>query len=54
MPTSYFRFKGIRCNDAYLDVIALGAFEQTVFKLVLVKLAPASCALGNEDSVGAQ
>jgi hypothetical protein len=31
-PTNRFRFKRIRCNDAYLDVIALGAFEQTVFE----------------------
>jgi hypothetical protein len=31
-PTSRVRFEGIRCNDAYLDVIALGAFEQPVFE----------------------
>jgi hypothetical protein len=26
-PTGRVRFEGIRCNDAYLNVIALGAFE---------------------------
>jgi hypothetical protein len=31
-PTSRFRFEGIGCNDAYLDVIAPGAFEQPVLK----------------------
>jgi hypothetical protein len=31
-PTSRVRFEGIRCSDAYLDVIALGAFEQPVFE----------------------
>jgi hypothetical protein len=31
-PTGSVRFQGIRCSDAYLDVIALGAFEQPVFE----------------------
>jgi hypothetical protein len=31
-PTSRARFEGIRCSDVYLDVIALGAFEQPVFE----------------------
>ena len=31
-PTGCFRFEGIRCNDAYLNVIAPGAFEQPVFE----------------------
>jgi hypothetical protein len=31
-PTSRVRFEGIRCSDADLDVIALGAFEQPVFE----------------------
>jgi hypothetical protein len=31
-PTGRLRLKGITCNDAYLDVIAFGAFEQPVFE----------------------
>jgi hypothetical protein len=31
-PTGRFRFQGIRRNDAYLNVIALGAFEQPLFE----------------------
>ena len=31
-PTGRLRFERIRCNDAYLNVIALGAFEQPVFE----------------------
>jgi hypothetical protein len=31
-PTRRFRFEGIRCNDRYLNLIALGAFEQPVFE----------------------
>jgi hypothetical protein len=31
-PTGLIRFEGIRCNDAYLDVVALGAFEQPLFE----------------------
>jgi hypothetical protein len=31
-PTGCFRFERIRCNDAYLDVIELRAFEQPVFE----------------------
>jgi hypothetical protein len=31
-PTSRARFEGIRCSDVYLDVIAIGAFEQPVFE----------------------
>jgi len=32
-PTGRFRFHRVRCNDAYLDVIALGAFEQSMFEI---------------------
>jgi hypothetical protein len=31
-PAGRLRLKGIRCNDADLDVIAFGAFEQPVFE----------------------
>jgi hypothetical protein len=31
-PTGRLRFEGIRCNDAYLNVIAFRAFEQPVFE----------------------
>jgi hypothetical protein len=31
-PTGRLRFMGIRCNDAYLNVIAFRAFEQPVFE----------------------
>jgi hypothetical protein len=31
-PTGRLRFEGVRCNDAYLNVIALGTFEQPVFE----------------------
>jgi hypothetical protein len=31
-PTGRLRFEGIRCNDTYLNVIALGAFEQPLFE----------------------
>jgi hypothetical protein len=31
-PAGCFRFEGITCNDAYLNVIALWAFEQPVFQ----------------------
>ena len=31
-PTGRLRLKGIACNDAYLNVIAFGAFEQPVFE----------------------
>jgi hypothetical protein len=31
-PSGRLRFKGIRCNDAYLNVIAFRAFEQPVFE----------------------
>ena len=31
-PTGCLGFEGIRCNDVYLDLIALGAFEQSVFE----------------------
>jgi hypothetical protein len=31
-PTGRLGFEGVRCNDAYLDVIALWAFEQPVFE----------------------
>jgi len=31
-PTGRVRFEGIRCGDAYLNVIAFGAFEQPVFE----------------------
>jgi hypothetical protein len=31
-PTGCFRFEGIRCNDACLDMIAVGTFEQPVFE----------------------
>jgi hypothetical protein len=31
-PTGRLRLQGIRCNDADLDVIAFGAFEQPVFE----------------------
>jgi hypothetical protein len=31
-PTRRFRFEGIRRNDRCLDLIALGAFEQSVFE----------------------
>jgi hypothetical protein len=31
-PTGRFRFQRVRCNDAYLDVIAFRAFEQPLFE----------------------
>ena len=31
-PTGCPRFEGIRCNDACLDMIAVGTFEQPVFE----------------------
>ena len=31
-PTGRLRLKGIACNDAYLNLIAFGAFEQPVFE----------------------
>ena len=31
-PTGRVRFEGIRCGDAYLNVIAFEAFEQPVFE----------------------
>jgi hypothetical protein len=31
-PTGRVRFEGIRCGDAYLNVIAFGAFEQPMFE----------------------
>src|ERR1700689_908112 len=31
-PTGRVRFEGIRCGDAYLNVIASGAFEQPVLE----------------------
>jgi hypothetical protein len=31
-PSGSLRFERIRCNDAYLNVITLGAFEQPVFE----------------------
>jgi hypothetical protein len=31
-PSEGVRFEGVRRNDAYLDMIAFGAFEQPVFE----------------------
>jgi hypothetical protein len=31
-PANRIRFKGIRCNNAYFDLVAFGTFEQPVFE----------------------
>jgi hypothetical protein len=49
-----FRFEGIRCDDGYLNVIALGTFEYARTGRGLSGLRPCSCACPGSGSLGSR